>query len=207
MTTTILREHGQYGAPIAAVVDGETITAPPIYAVHQIIEGEATIVYQSDPRESPRWQQLIDDGTLTPEMLTPVPEPVAAVFERLRQEKIRQLNAWFGATEAAGWPIPNTDAVQRLSLGLEDGKNYKSAIDLQQLRIELDRVTRAAARVTWVSMELQQIVCTVAQAQEWIADYGESREQMTKDYLIAFAQIEAATTVEELNAITFGTSP
>ncbi len=233
MTVQVLRTLGDYGSFVAAIVDGERVDPPgngqiavrlppgevvltiyhPNYAnrepatyrVEQSTFFPAVMMDETDPASGTRWHQLVANGTITPEMLAEIPEPEAEILARLKTDKLGALNAWFKAMEATPWLIPDTS--YHLSFDPNDGRNYKAAIDAQELRIDLDRVTRAEARVTWFSVELQPIVCTVAQARDWIADYFEAREQLAKDYAQAAAQIEAATTVEEFNAIVFGTSP
>ena len=161
----------------------------------------AIMVQSDDARVAPAWASLVQAAVITLELLADVPEPEEEVFARNKAAKFNQLADWFTSLESAGWTIPNTS--QQLSFRLDDGNTFGSALSLTKEAVALGLIAEEAATVTWICVDGSAVSFPLAQARAVLVGYGLARSQLSISYATYKASIEAATTAEQLDAITF----
>jgi hypothetical protein len=91
------------------------------------------IQLRDDDSRISEWAALVADGTITPEMLADVPEPVEQVVERLRAEALLRLETWWDALIAQG------ATAQGITVPID--KEYGPILKNQALSVQFQMLT------------------------------------------------------------------
>jgi len=151
------------------------------------------------PDVDPLWQEWLDEGLITQELLADVPRPqseidaeLAAQFASAKQSKLAQLSAWWdGVVEA----------------GVEVGGIRVPADKTSVATLRLDAATamqnQAGQTLVYDADGLPHLLSN-ADFLQHAAAFQVAYESLLTTWNTKIAAIMAATTVQELNAISIG---
>jgi hypothetical protein len=151
------------------------------------------------PDVDPLWQQWVDEGLITQELLADVPRPqseidaeLAAQFASAKQSKLAQLSAWWDSVVEAG-------------------------VEVGGIRVPADKTSVATLRLDAATAMSNQAGSTLVYDADGLphllsnadflthaAAFQTAYESLLTTWNTKIAAIMAATTVEELNAISIG---
>lgn len=208
MAATPVYSNGTWGEVVAVVYNGETIRPEDAGAV---VTEERQTTYTKDgclpvtitnrvSFESLKPWDVLEAADLLPD-LTPIPEPDEVKLPRLKSEKKAALEAAWATRVAAGVSVGG------VSYGITQGdvSLLTGAFVLAQTAVSTGAISAdgpfTLIDISGVPHDYTMQALTVA-----MLTYGQARAELSREYAVLAATIEAASTEVEIQAITISFS-